>query len=62
MALPVVRRESDSLRSLRLWDPRLLDYLILLASENLDLDLDNGDLYAPALEGFTQRPGAGSNN
>ncbi|KAK0216522.1 hypothetical protein EDD85DRAFT_995607 [Armillaria nabsnona] len=45
------------LRSLRLWDPTLLDYLILPALECLDLDLDNGDLYASALEGFTQRPG-----
>ncbi|KAK0200481.1 hypothetical protein DFS33DRAFT_1387685 [Desarmillaria ectypa] len=47
----------DSLRSLRLWDPRLLDYLVLPALKCLDLDLDNGDLYASALEGFIQRSG-----
>ncbi|KAF8918392.1 hypothetical protein CPB85DRAFT_1430565 [Mucidula mucida] len=45
----------ESVQSLRLWDPRLLDYLVLPAVECVELELDEKDKYAAALGKFVRR-------
>ncbi|KIY61748.1 hypothetical protein CYLTODRAFT_427358 [Cylindrobasidium torrendii FP15055 ss-10] len=45
----------EGVESLRIWDPRLLDYLCLPSMRSIDLELDIKDKYATALGKFVAR-------